>query len=57
MNASGEAFLTHTAVRDRIVLRLAVGNLRTTAAHVDRAWALLGEAAAAETRTGQRDAV
>jgi len=57
VNASGEAFLTHTAVRDRIVLRLAVGNLRTTAAHVDRAWALLGEAAAAETRTGQRDAV
>jgi len=46
VNASGEAFLTHTALNGRTVLRLSIGNLKTTPAHVDRAWALLQEAAA-----------
>jgi hypothetical protein len=32
-------------LRDRIVLRLAVGNLRTTAEDVERAWAMLREVA------------
>ncbi len=41
VNASGEAFLSHTRLDDRYVLRLAVGNARTTAADVDRAWAAL----------------
>lgn len=49
VNASGEAFLTHTRLRDRFVIRFAVGNLRTTRAHVERAWELLREAAT-ETR-------
>jgi aromatic-L-amino-acid decarboxylase len=44
-NASGEVFLSPTVLRDRIVLRLAVGNLRTTAEDVERAWAVLREAA------------
>ncbi|HSW30797.1 MAG TPA: pyridoxal-dependent decarboxylase [Longimicrobiales bacterium] len=48
VNAGGEAFLTHTRLRGRVVLRLAVGNVKTTEAHVARAWALLVEAA----RTG-----
>jgi aromatic-L-amino-acid decarboxylase len=45
-NASGEAFLTHTRLRGRMVLRLAIGNVKTTEAHVARTWELLREAAA-----------
>lgn len=45
VNGSGEIFLTHTRVMGRVVLRLSVGNLRTRSHHVDRAWALLSEAA------------
>ncbi|HYY33652.1 MAG TPA: aminotransferase class V-fold PLP-dependent enzyme [Gaiellaceae bacterium] len=47
VNASGEAFLTHTYLDGRFVLHLAVGNLRTTEDDVRRAWELLREAAAA----------
>jgi aromatic-L-amino-acid decarboxylase len=43
VNANGEVFLSHTRLNDRFVLRLAIGNLRTTEAHVARAWALLQE--------------
>jgi aromatic-L-amino-acid decarboxylase len=43
VNAGGEIFLSHTRLRDRFVLRLAIGNLHTTEAHVARAWALLNE--------------
>jgi aromatic-L-amino-acid decarboxylase len=46
VNASGEAFLSHTKLDGRFVLRLAVGNIRTEERHVRRAWALLTEAAA-----------
>ena len=41
VNASGEVFLSHTRVRGRYALRLAVGNLRTREEHVARAWSLL----------------
>ncbi len=52
VNASGEAYLSHTRVRGRFALRLAVGNLRTTEAHVRRAWELLRDnAARLEVRT------
>jgi aromatic-L-amino-acid/L-tryptophan decarboxylase len=43
VNASGEVFLSHTRLRGQFVLRLAVGNLRTTDLHVRRAWDLLRE--------------
>ncbi len=45
VNASGEVFLSHTKLGDRYVLRVAIGNLRTTEAHLATAWRLLGEAA------------
>ena len=48
VNASGEVFLSHTKLDGRFVLRLAIGNLRTTEEHVARAWALLNEAAGVE---------
>jgi aromatic-L-amino-acid/L-tryptophan decarboxylase len=46
VNGTGEVFLSHTRLNGRYVLRLAVGNLRTTEADVERAWELLREAAA-----------
>jgi aromatic-L-amino-acid decarboxylase len=44
VNASGEAYLSHTRLKGRTVLRLAVGNLRTEERHVRRAYALLKQA-------------
>jgi aromatic-L-amino-acid/L-tryptophan decarboxylase len=38
VNASGEAFISHTRLNGRYVLRLAVGNERTTESDVARAW-------------------
>jgi aromatic-L-amino-acid/L-tryptophan decarboxylase len=46
VNASGEAFLSHTVLDGRYVLRLAVGSYRTTEADVRRAWDVLRAAAA-----------
>jgi aromatic-L-amino-acid decarboxylase len=48
VNAGGRALLSHTRVRGRIALRLAVGNLRTTEAHVRAAWDLLRQTAAGD---------
>ena len=45
VNSTGEIFLSHTRLDGRYVLRLAIGNLHTTEAHVARAWALLNERA------------
>ncbi len=45
-NATGEAFISHTKLNDVLSLRLAIGNIRTTEAHVRRAWELLQEQAA-----------
>lgn len=48
VNASGEVFLSHTRVRGRYGLRLAIGNIRTMETHVRRAWTLIREAVASE---------
>jgi aromatic-L-amino-acid/L-tryptophan decarboxylase len=45
VNASGEIFLSHTKLEGRYALRLAIGNLRTTAGDVALAWKLLRGAA------------
>jgi aromatic-L-amino-acid/L-tryptophan decarboxylase len=42
-NATGEIFLSHTKLNGLLTLRLAIGNIRTTEAHVRRAWSLLNE--------------
>jgi len=47
VNASGDVFLSHTKLNKQLVLRLAIGHLRTTEAHVARAWELLRAHAAA----------
>jgi len=46
VNARGEVFLSHTKLDGRYVLRLAVGNPRTTDEDVRRAWDVLREEAA-----------
>jgi hypothetical protein len=45
VNASGEVFLSQTTLHGRYVLHLAIGNMGTTREHVQRAWALIKEAA------------
>jgi aromatic-L-amino-acid/L-tryptophan decarboxylase len=50
VNQTGEVFLSHTRLRGAYVLRLAVGNLRTTESHVRRAWDLLRDASSAVAR-------
>jgi aromatic-L-amino-acid/L-tryptophan decarboxylase len=47
VNASGEIFISHTKLDGRYVLRLAIGNARTTEADVQRAWDVLCREAAA----------
>jgi aromatic-L-amino-acid decarboxylase len=41
VNAGGEIFVSHTKLNGRYVLRLAIGNLRTTEADVRTAWDVL----------------
>jgi len=45
VNATGEIFITHTKLDGRYVLRLAIGNARTTEADVRRAWDVLNREA------------
>jgi aromatic-L-amino-acid decarboxylase len=46
VNQTGEVFLSHTRLAGKFTIRVAVGNLRTEARHVERAWELLRAAAA-----------
>jgi aromatic-L-amino-acid decarboxylase len=43
VNATGEAYLSHTKLNGVFTLRLAIGNIRTTEEHVRRAWQLLNK--------------
>lgn len=45
VNASGDAFLTHTKLDGRLTLRLCVGGTRTEARHVEAVWQALRDAA------------
>ena len=45
VNSSGRAFLTHTKLKDRFTIRVAVGNLKTTRDRIEELWGLLQEAA------------
>jgi aromatic-L-amino-acid decarboxylase len=38
VNLSGEAYLSHTKLGGRIVIRLAIGNVRTEERHIRKAW-------------------
>jgi len=46
LNRSGDLYLTHTRLNDRIVLRFCVGQTNTEKKHVQRAWRRIQEEAA-----------
>ena len=45
INASGRAYLTKTKLRGRTVIRIGLGNVLTTQAHLHKAWELIREIA------------
>jgi len=47
VNRSGVAFVSHTKVNGRYAIRVAIGNAASRWEHVNRAWSLLRDAAAA----------
>jgi aromatic-L-amino-acid decarboxylase len=47
VNERGDVFLSHTRLSGRFTIRLAIGNLRTERRHVERAWQLVRDEAAA----------
>jgi aromatic-L-amino-acid decarboxylase len=47
VNRSGRIYLSHTKLRDRITLRVTLGNPRATETHLQRCWELLKSAASA----------
>ncbi len=44
VNQGGAAFLSHTEIDGEVWLRFAIGNIRTTGEHLDRAWEALQQA-------------
>jgi aromatic-L-amino-acid decarboxylase len=58
VNATGDAFLSHTRLNGRYTIRVAIGNIRTTQEHVNHVWELLRSEAArldAECRPALHD--
>ena len=43
INASGEAYLSHTKLHGKVVLRLSVGSIRVEERHLQKVWTLLNE--------------
>ncbi|HZT78274.1 MAG TPA: pyridoxal-dependent decarboxylase [Vicinamibacterales bacterium] len=41
VNSSGDIFISHTRLRGRLTIRVAIGHLRTTETHVRRVWELV----------------
>ncbi len=46
LNRSGDLYLTHTRLNDRLTLRMCVGQTNTMERHVERAWSRIQEEAA-----------
>ena len=46
MNASGQAYLTHTVVDGRFAIRMAIGSVLTERRHVQAAWQAIRDLAA-----------
>ncbi len=45
LNRSGDLYLTHTRLNNRLTLRMSIGQTNTTARHVERAWKRIQEEA------------
>ncbi len=48
VNATGRAFLSHTSLNGRYVIRIAIGNIGTTWDDVAEVWRLVKERAGAQ---------
>ena len=55
LNASGRLLLTHARLDGKLTLRLSIGQTNTERRHVETAWKLIQEAAAATSRTRAGD--
>ena len=53
VNQSGDLFFTHTRLRDKLTLRMSIGQTNTELRHVERAWKRIKEEAGALTRSAQ----
>ena len=53
VNQSGDLFFTHTRLRDKLTLRMSIGQTNTELQHVERAWRRIKEEAGALTRSAQ----
>jgi aromatic-L-amino-acid decarboxylase len=45
LNRSGDLYLTHTRLSDKLTLRLCIGQTNTEQRHVERAWRRIQEEA------------
>jgi len=45
INAGGRAYLTHTRLRGRTVMRIGLGNVLTTDEHLRKGWKIIQETA------------
>jgi aromatic-L-amino-acid decarboxylase len=52
LNASGDLYLTHTRLQDRLTLRLSIGQAHTEQRHVEQAWKRIREEAARLSAAG-----
>lgn len=43
INATGRVYMSHTKLRDRFVIRMNIGNLKTTRTHIELAWRVICE--------------
>jgi aromatic-L-amino-acid decarboxylase len=43
VNQSGKVFLSHTVLKNLYIIRLAIGNIKTTEKNIEEAWRLLNE--------------
>lgn len=56
VNVSGKAFLSHTVLNGRLVLRLAIGNMRTTWEDLNEVWELIQDTAKNRLTSGSFEA-
>jgi len=53
LNKSGDLYLTHTKLRDRVTLRMCIGQTNTELRHVEQAWKRIREEANAAQKLSQ----
>jgi aromatic-L-amino-acid decarboxylase len=54
VNRSGRVYLSHTKLNGRVILRVAIGNIRSEERHIAEAWELLQDAASQVAVSSQR---